>query len=354
MDSLALSPVRSGALDPFTLSISLVGMAVYASAFKEARPGVAVIGAGAMGRALALRLADQGYPVLAVISRTRVKAEALGQAVGAPIASDRLMDLPPNVRLVFLCVGDSSIADVAESLTGVRHAWKDTVVVHCSGALPASILDPLAQEGASVLSFHPLQTVTKPTAKTLDGVYVGIEGGGKAVAAGIELAVNLGMRYLVLSAEAKPRYHLAASMTSNFLVTLMAMVQEVLVSLDIDRSDGFALVEPLLRGTLENLEHASPEDALTGPVIRGDLETLRSHGLSLRQHLPQLVPAYAALTVESVRLAVRSGRLDPSRAEDVLGLMQQLVTTPLPPRSRPGTRTQSEPSSPRPAQPMGA
>jgi predicted short-subunit dehydrogenase-like oxidoreductase (DUF2520 family) len=130
-------------------------------------------------------------------------------------------------------------------------------------------------------------------------------------------------------------------------------VQEVLVSLDIDRADGFALIEPLLRGTLDNLAHLPPEEALTGPVVRGDLETLRSHGLALRQHLPQLVPAYAALTVETVRLAVRSGRLDPNRAEDVLGLMQKLVTTPLPPRNRqrPGA---AEPSGPRPAQPLGS
>ncbi|NNF57696.1 MAG: DUF2520 domain-containing protein [Rhodothermaceae bacterium] len=327
-------------------------MTAYASAFKEARPGVALIGAGAMGHALALRLADRGYPVLAVISRTRSKAEALAQAVGAPVASDRLMDVPPNARLVLACVGDGAIPDVAEALTGVRHPWKDTVVAHCSGALPAAALDPLVQEGAAALSFHPLQTVAaESSAQTLDGTYVGLEGDAQAVAAGIELAVGLGLRYLVLSAEAKPRYHLAATMTSNFLVTLMAMVQEILVSLDIDRADGFAMLEPLLRGTLDNLAHASPEDALTGPVVRGDLSTLRQHGLALRQHLPQLVPAYAALSVETVRLAVRSGRLDPDQAEAVLGLMQKLVTTPLP-RSK-SERPSPDPGTPRPAQPLG-
>lgn len=330
-------------------------MAAYASAFKEARPGVALIGAGAMAHALALRLADRGYPVLAVVSRTRAKAEALAQAVGAPVASDRLADLPPGARLVLVCVGDGAIPDVAEALTGVRHPWRETVVAHCSGALPAAVLEPLVQEGAAALSFHPLQAVTDDSdAAALDGIYVGLEGGARAVAAGIELAVGLGLRYLVLSAEAKPRYHLAASMTSNFLVTLMAMVQEVLLSLDIDRADGFAMLEPLLRGTLDNLAHATPEDALTGPVVRGDLDTLRRHGMALRQHLPQLVPAYAALTVEAVRLAVRSGRLDPAQAEEVLGLMQKLVTTPLPPRNRTERGTQPEAESPRPASSVGA
>jgi predicted short-subunit dehydrogenase-like oxidoreductase (DUF2520 family) len=330
-------------------------MPVYASAFKEARPGVAIVGAGAVGRALALRLAERGYPVVAVLSRTRARAEQLAQAVGATVASDRLNDLPPAARLVVLCVGDEALADVAESLTGVRHPWRGTVVAHTSGALPASVLEPLADEGALALSFHPLQTVTeRASAEALADGYVGIEGEPKAVGAGIELAVALGMRYLVLTAEAKPRYHLAAAMASNFLVTLMAMVQEVLVSLDVDRADGFAMMEPLLRGTLDNLAHQSPEEALTGPVVRGDVDTLRSHGTALRQHLPQLVPAYAAMTIEAVRVGVRSGRLDPRRAEEILALMQRLVSTPLPPRGRADRTTPPEANGSHAAPPVEA
>ncbi len=311
-------------------------MTAFASAFKEARPGVAIVGAGAVGHALALRLADRGYPVLAVLSRTRTRAEALAQAVGAPVASDRLSDLPAGARLVLICVGDESIADVAESLTAVRHPWRDTVVAHTSGALGANILEALAGEGADTLSFHPLQALTEQSgSESLDGVYVGLEGSPRAVGAGIELAVGLGLRYLVLTAEAKARYHVAAVVASNFLVALTAMVQEILHSIDVPRDDSYAMVEPLVRGTLQNLARSTPEEALTGPVVRGDLETLRRHGLALRQHLPQLVPSYAALSIEAVRVAVRSGRLDPRRADEVLALMQRLVTTPLPSRGRP-------------------
>ncbi len=306
-------------------------MPVYASAFKEARPPVAVVGAGAMGRALALRLVDRGYSVKAVLSQTKGHAAEVARAVGAEIGSDDFSALPSDVRLVVIAVRDSVLADVAELLTGVAHAWRETVIVHTSGALPASTLDPLAQEGAATVSFHPLQTVTRFSGPdALDNAYVGLEGDERSVAAGIELVVSLGMRYVVLPKDAKARYHLAATMASNFFVTLMGMVQEVLVSLDINREDGFAMMEPLLRGTLDSLASSSPEEALTGPVVRGDFQTLRTHGEALRQHLPQLVPAYAALTVEAIRLAVRSGKLDPKRAEDLLGLMQRLVTTPLP------------------------
>ena len=312
---------------------AFASMEMYASAFRDPRPGVAVVGAGAVARALALRLADRGYPVRAVVSRTRRSAEALAALVGAPVASDRLSDLPPEAHLVAVCVPDDQVADVAETLVGVRHPWGRTVVLHTSGALPASVLSPLAGEGASVLSFHPLQTVPRGAdGGALDGAYVGLEGAPRAVAAGVELASALGLRYVVVSAEAKPRYHLAAAMTSNFVVTLFGMVQEVLASVGIGRADAVAMLTPLLEGTVANLAASSPEEALTGPVARGDVETLRRHGLALREHLPHLVPAYAALSVETVRLAVRSGALAPERAATVLGLMQQMVTLPLPPR----------------------
>ena len=309
-------------------------MDVFASVFREPRPPVAVVGAGAVGRAMALRLAERGYPVVAVVSRTLGRAEAVARLVGAPMASDRLADVPPEAALVLVCVGDDQIEDVAEGLLAARVDWPGAVVAHTSGALTAAALEPLADAGATALSFHPLQTVAPGAgAEALEGIYAGLEGPPRGVAAGIELAVGLGLRYVVVPAESKGRYHLAASVASNFLVTLVAIAQEVLGSVDIDRRDSLAMLEPLLRGTLDSLAARGPEDALTGPVVRGDLHTLRRHGVALRQHLPQLVPAYASLGVEAVRVAVRSGRLDPDRAERVLELLQRMVTVPLPGRS---------------------
>ncbi len=324
-------------------------MSTFASAFQTPRPAVALIGAGAMGRALGLRLAESGYPIEAVLSRTRRSAEGLAKLLGAPVASDHLSEVP-DVPLVVLAVPDDQIADLADTLTAAPRPWQGAVVLHTSGAQPASLLEPLRQEGARTLSFHPLQTVTRDAdAQTLAGVTAGVEGEPRGVAAGIELAVGLGMRYLVVSADAKPRYHLAAAMASNLLVTLMGMVQEVLASIDIDRREAMAILGPLLQGTLDNLTATSPEEALTGPVARGDLQTLRAHGLALRKELPHLVPAYAALSVETVRLAVRAGTLPPGKAEDVLALMERMVTLPLPQASSPKT-----PEPPRPPAPSRA
>ncbi len=307
----------------------------YASAFADPRPAVALVGAGAMARTLGLRLAEAGYPIRAVVSRTLGPARDLARVLGAGVGTDRLSEIP-GVPLVVLAVPDDQIAELADTLTGVPRTWQDAVVLHTSGALPASVLEPLRAQGARTLSFHPLQSLPPDAdASRLDGVTVGVEGPPAGVAAGIELAVGLGLRYLVISADAKPRYHLAAAMASNLTVTLMGMVQEVLASIDIDRTQAMSILEPLVRGTLDTLIQSSPEEALTGPVARGDLGTLRAHGLALRKDLPHLVPAYAALSVETVRLAVRAGTLTPDRAEDVLALMERMVTMPLPGRTGP-------------------
>ncbi len=306
-------------------------MTAYAAVFRSPRPDVSVVGAGAVGRVLVRRLRAAGYPVLAVLSRTLDRAEHAARSVDARVFSNALSDLPVSSRLVILAVPDGEVGRVAEGLSRVAHPWEKTVVAHTSGALPATALRPLAERGARTLSFHPLQAITPESdPAVLDGVYVGLEGEAQAVAAGIEVAVNLGMRYLVLTADVKARYHLAASMASNFLVTLMAVVQQVLTSLDVDRETAQEVMGPLVRGTLDNIAAATPEDALTGPVVRGDLETLRQHGLALRRDLPHLVPIYAALAMETVPLAVRSSRLDPDRAEQVLELLGKMVTIPIP------------------------
>ena len=307
-------------------------MSAYASAFATPRPAVALVGAGAMARALGLRLVLAGYPVRAVVSRTGARARALADLLGAPLAGDRLADLPA-VPLVVLAVPDDQIAVVAGALSRLERAWGGAVVLHTSGAVPSSALEPLRARGARTLSFHPVQSLPPDAdASRLDGVTVGVEGEPPGVGAGIELTAGLGLRYLVVSAQAKPRYHLAATMASNLTVALMSMAQEVLASIGVDRAQATALLEPLVRGTLDTLAQTSPQEALTGPVARGDLGTLQAHGLALRKDLPHLVPAYAALSVEAVRLAVQAGTLAPDRAEDVLALLERMVAVPLPTR----------------------
>lgn len=280
---------------------------------------LAVIGAGAVGGALARRLAACGYDVQAVISRTADHARTLAGQASAPIASDALEDLPETAQMVFCCVPDAVLAGLAERLSALPLDWTGRLVVHTSGALTTRVLAPLAKAGALTLSFHPMQTFAPGTLPDVfAGIYVALEGSAPARAVGHRVAEDLGARPLELAPEAKVRYHLAAAMASNFLVTLMALAEEVLASIGLDPEEGAAVLRPLVEGTWRNLADGRPEEVLTGPAARGDGETLAQHAAALEAHLPHLAPVYKALVAETVRVAVQGGKIPAGTAQKVL------------------------------------
>lgn len=287
----------------------------------------AVVGAGALGSTLAQGLDGCGYPVAAVLNRSREAAQALGRRVGAPVSGTDLDALPSAVRFVAVCVPDESISPVADALSGLDHPWGDTIVAHTSGAKTAAALDPLAHRGAATMSFHPLQTFppgTLPTA--FEDIVVGLEGHERAVRAGTALAHALGARPVCLSPEEKVRYHCAAALASNGLVALMGSVEEVFGGIREEMNGDaslFSLVGPLVAQTLDNLETGRPEEVLTGPVQRGDVETVRAHLDALSADVPHLIPLYATLSAEMVQIAVRGGDLSARTAEKLLAVLRR-------------------------------
>jgi predicted short-subunit dehydrogenase-like oxidoreductase (DUF2520 family) len=289
---------------------------------------VAVLGAGAVGRSLAWALRQAGYTITAVISRRLEPAQALAAQVDAPLASTALEDLPAEVPLVFCCVPDDALPPLAQQLSTLARDWSATVIAHTSGALTARTLAPLDEQGASLLSFHPLQAFPKTGPPvSLRYSYIGLEGDPKAVALGREVAHALGAYPIELTAEAKARYHLAAVLASNGLVALLAMAGEVLATIGIPRPQAQNFMLPLLQGTLENVRVSLPEEALTGPAVRGDLQPIQQHLEALKAYLPHLLPAYAALTTEMIRAGVRVGRLDPHQAALLLDTIREALDT---------------------------
>lgn len=287
---------------------------------------VAIIGAGALGSALAQRAQQGGLEVAAVLSRRQAAAERLAARVGAAVAATELSALPEAVEVVWCCVPDEALAGVAHDLSLVAHPWADTLVAHTSGVLPADHLAPLAARGAAVLSFHPMQAFAPGAgAEAFDGVVVGLEGAPEAVAQGEGVAAALDLRAVRIPQGAKASYHLAGVMASNFVVTLVGLATEVLQQAGIVPGDQADLLRGLVAGTAENLQAGRPEDVLTGPIVRGDVATVQRH-LDALAAMPHLMPIYAVLGVETVRLAVRGRRLGPDAAQDLLDLLHAAVS----------------------------
>lgn len=194
------------------------------------------------------------------------------------------------------------------------------VVFHLSGALSTDVLAPLHNVGYSVGSLHPLQTVADPwfSADRLVGVAFAIAGDPTAMLAARRLVNALDGMALVIPPNLRPTYHTAAVMASNYLVAIMGAATRLLHQAGVPTDQTLPALLPLIEGTLDNLKHLGVPAALTGPVSRGDTDTVRLH---LARLSPDDRTLYCALGREVLRLA-RTAGLDERKAgeiEDLLG-----------------------------------
>jgi predicted short-subunit dehydrogenase-like oxidoreductase (DUF2520 family) len=227
-------------------------------------PACAVVGAGRLGTALAAALREAGVAVDGPLGRG---ADAAGAEV------------------VLLCVPDKEIDQAAAAIPA------GPLVGHCSGALG---LEALGDREA--FSLHPLMTVTAQGAD-FAGAGAAVDGTTeRAVATASALAEAVGLRPIRIAPEDRAAYHAAASIASNFLVTLQAAAERLAATAGADR-DVFV---PLVRATVENWAALGPERALTGPVARRDEATVARQRAAVEERVPELVPLFDAL-VEATR-----------------------------------------------------
>ena len=240
------------------------------------------------------------------------------------MATTTLGSLPKETGLIVCCVPDDALPKIASQLAQIPHNWAACTVAHTSGALEANVLNPLANQGAALLSFHPLQTFAKQASpEVFEGIYIGLEGDPLAIQLGEKLAELLGSMPFVLPTGSKPAYHLAAAMASNYLVTLMEAATKALPPLDLPSNNPLHIFQPLVTQTWQNLLNHSPQDALTGPIARGDWHTVEKHLKTLTTLPDGVGRLYRSLGHETIRLAVDAGRLTSKQAEEGYALLAQ-------------------------------
>jgi len=268
----------------------------------------AIIGPGSVGSVLERSLRKAGFVISTVLGR-----------------NDDLADLPDSTAAVAICTPDGSITEVAETLSGAPLSWSGRIVLHVSGALTSEVLAPLANLGALTLSFHPLSSyppdVSGTSTRDLSGTTIAIEGHAAAVDSMLDVARRLGAVPVVLSAHQKGAYHLAASMASNFLVTVSDSVQAVLEAAGLDPH----LMDGLVKDTLHNLGSTPAGHALTGPIARGDANTIRLHLETLAAIAPNLVLLYKAMADTMIEIAFDAKRIDGAQRRSLRAVIE---TTP--------------------------
>jgi predicted short-subunit dehydrogenase-like oxidoreductase (DUF2520 family) len=184
-----------------------------------------------------------------------------------------------QVDALILAVPDDALGHLALELACDNRIAAVPVVLHLSGVLDSSILEPVAECGCAVGSLHPLQSLSdsETAAERLRGAAAAIEGDPLATQLAGELAAALEMTPLKVSSDAKPLYHAAAVFASNYLVVVVATAHRLLERAGVSSEAASAALAPIIRGTVENIVRTGAADALTGPLVRGDSATVRKH-----------------------------------------------------------------------------
>lgn len=234
---------------------------------------VQVVGAGRMGRAIAFGLRNAGLAVPEPGGRGE-------RAEGADV--------------VILAVPDAAIAEAARAIEPGR------LVAHLSGA---TALDPLLPH--ECFSLHPLTTISgkeggQQAANPFAGVFAALSASSeRGLVVAEQLAHRLGMTPFALKEEDRAAYHAAASIASNFLVTLEWFAEDLALSAGVSRE----VLQPLVAATVRNWAALGPENALTGPIARGDAETVERQRAAVAERLPQRLALFDALTAATRDLA---------------------------------------------------
>jgi predicted short-subunit dehydrogenase-like oxidoreductase (DUF2520 family) len=287
---------------------------------RKQKPSVSIIGTGRLGTALAVALSARGYSLRSLVARrleSARKAATLtrNSATSALIPFDvKPAVLPakkigslPQADLFLISVPDDQIPGVARDLSKLRFDLRP-IALHTSGALSSEVLSPLAAQGWSVGSVHPLISVPDEQA-SLRGAFWSVEGDKRAVQVGKQIVRDLGGTSFSIRSEDKPLYHAAAVMTSGSVTALFDVALEMLVESGLTRKNARRILQPLLASTVQNLETKDPVEALTGTFSRGDMETVKRHLAALKDHkLTDALELYCRLGKRSLKLSKkRSG-----------------------------------------------
>ncbi|MBI4282330.1 MAG: DUF2520 domain-containing protein [Chloroflexi bacterium] len=282
---------------------------------------VGFIGAGRAATGLALALHQRGYRVTAVASRTLASAEVLAGRIQGCTSLKTPQEVADGCDLVFITTSDDAIATVARSVQWHR----DMGVVHCSGAESAAILDAARKQGARVGSFHPMQTFPAISygGANLAGVAFAVEGPPPLIDTLKEMAHALGGWPVEIAPEHRALYHLSGFLACGAVVTLVGQAAEVWKVMGYTREEGLKVLFPLLRSTVDSLEAQGIPTALTGPISRGDVGTVRKHLDALECQAPSVLPLYCQVALGAVALSREKGGIDQVKEREITALLEE-------------------------------
>ncbi len=284
---------------------------------------ISIIGAGRLGTSLGAALSKKGYRIKSLSCKTARSAEESRTIIGQGKASADNIQTAKSGDILFLCLPDEEILKVGKELNNANINWSGRFIFHCSGLLSSEVLEPFSAKGASTASIHPIQSIDhqKSPPEQFENIYFGLEGEIEALKMSQEIIQRLGGRSLIIKAKDKAVYHAACSIASNFLVVLLDMASSLLTRIDLPEDQAFQVLCPLVKGTLHNVKKFNIRSSLTGPVIRGDRESVEKHLEALRK-FPPYDQTYTSLASLALEIARREKKLSAQKIKALKDLLE--------------------------------
>jgi predicted short-subunit dehydrogenase-like oxidoreductase (DUF2520 family) len=283
---------------------------------------VAILGAGKVGCAVGGALRGAGLAVVAVTTGHAHTAAQAAERTGARAGTDNAA-AAAQADIVLLTTNDDAIAQVCSEVATAGAFRPGQLVVHMSGALPLSILKPAADAGAGIGCAHPLQSFAthEQAARDIPGAVFGVTSGPHAAEQLETLVDALGGHSVAVPEDRKTLYHVAAVIASNYLVAVEDLAQQLLLEVGLDEPSAAMALQPLAAVTLGNVSELGTTNALTGPIVRGDVDTVRRHLKALEALPEDWLQLYTALGRHTLAIAERRGTLGEESLEQLRRLL---------------------------------
>jgi predicted short-subunit dehydrogenase-like oxidoreductase (DUF2520 family) len=285
----------------------------------------AIIGAGMVGTAIGFLLKKAGYEIMAIADKStpallRAQSYTGGKSYSKPLEvlrdADCILITTPDDLILSVC------KDIARS-----PLIKGKYIFHMSGAGGLDLLEPAKKAGAAVGSIHPLQSFSSidNAIQNIPASYFGITADAKTKIPAKTIVLALGGKPIYISSKQKTLYHAAACVASNYLVSLLNVVESIYQAVGINEKDAKKAYLPLIYGSLKNIELSGSLAALTGPIARGDSGTIQKHVDAINANIPQYASLYSSLGLVTVNLARKKGTLNLKQSKIISDILKGVI-----------------------------
>lgn len=285
---------------------------------------LSIIGCGTVGQTLAKLWSDQGvFTIGCILNKNLDSAFDARKFIGSGEIAQEFHDLRAS-DVWLIATPDDVISDSCGKLAATGLLREGNLVFHTSGALTSANLGPAWASRAMTASLHPIKSFvdTKSSVKSFEGTYCTFEGGEEAKEILQPAVEAIKGNFLSIKAENKPLYHAGTTILCNYLCALVDFGLTALEESGVAKEQAIDAVEPILRETMENVLELGGAEALTGPIARGDVETVRKQSAAIRKKLPSHINVFNILGLLTSDISEAKGSATINRLSDIREILQ--------------------------------